>query len=71
MFLIPVVYHMKENPMTYSESIKALEKRVLQDCLISLPGLACFGHFMEQGLKTRAVLAGLLQTPPRSPSSTD
>lgn len=53
MFLIPVVYHMKENSMTYLESIKALEKRVLQDCLISLPGLACFGHVMGTGFENQ------------------
>lgn len=46
-----MVYHMKENPMTYSESIKTLQKRVLQDCLISLPGPACFGHFVGMGFE--------------------
>lgn len=51
MFLIPVVYHMKKNSITYSESIKTLEKRILQDHLISLPGPACFGHFMGTGFE--------------------
>jgi len=42
---------MKQNSMTYSESIKTLEKRVLQDDLISLPGPARFGHLMGSGFE--------------------